>query len=172
MFAPALRLAVSKLSCSQVMSVSDSCCRRITTDSFGNLCAALPHLEHLALSAAAAPDLLGAIACLSGLRYLEVADCSRVSDVALSPTKYLTALWSLTLQGLTEVTVSAYLWALVHCQLYFTCFALQPKQHSSTYRSQLQATATSPRRLSSLALSSIILHVTACACMLLLSSAH
>ncbi len=119
-------------SCSQLdpltshvcIPVPDSCCRPITTDSFGNLCTALPHLEHLALSAAAAPDLFGAVASLSGLRHLEVADCSRVSDVSLRPIKYLTALWSLNLQRPAEVNLSGYLRADVLCQADFTCFAL------------------------------------------------
>ena len=106
------------------MSVCGSCCRRITTDSIGSLCTALPHLGHLALSAAAAPDLLGAVACLSGLRHLEVADCNRVSDLSLCPIKYLTALRSLTLRGLTEVNLSRYLCTHVLSQDCLTCFAL------------------------------------------------
>ena len=104
MFAPALVFSCFQLDvlASHVcMPVFVSCCRRITTDSFGRLCTALPHLEHLALSGAAAPDLLGAVATLSGLKHLEVADCSGVSDVSLSPVKYLKAL---TLRGLTEVS--------------------------------------------------------------------
>ena len=99
-----------------------SCCRDITTDSFGHLCTGLPHLEHLALSAAAAPDLLGAIACLSGLRHLEGTDCDTMSDVSLSPSKHLTALRSLTLQELTEVNRSGVVQAHVLCQDSFRCF--------------------------------------------------
>ena len=62
-----------------------------------------PTWSTLPLSAAAAPGVFGAVASLSRLRHLEVADCSRVSDVSLIPVKYLTALRSLTLRRLTEV---------------------------------------------------------------------
>ena len=122
MSAPALLIATNHA----CMPVVDSCCRRHITDSCGSLCTTLPHLGHLALSAAAAPDLLGALASLSGLRHLEVAKCSRVSDVSLSPSKYLTALQSLNLRGLKKVSLSGYL-RTVLCRNRFTGFALQAK---------------------------------------------